>query len=173
MPAFEETRYDEPPYSAESKNGFRNFVEGFHKFANEEHTKGTAPSGEGGGGGSNSPPPIQLHAAAHAFVGRSMINSTSPNDPVFYMLHSFTDALWESWQVKQLERFPGTTVYDHFEPHHDGPIHHSLHADMVQLDGVKPADVLDFGRLPYQYDKLPVPKEIYAALLAQNATRTR
>ena len=120
LPAFEETRYDEPPYSAESKHGFRNFVEGFHKFANSEHAKDTAPGGEGAAG-----PNVQLHAAAHAFVGRSMINSTSPNDPVFYLLHSFTDALWESWQVKQLERFPGTSVYDHFEPHHDGPIHHS------------------------------------------------
>ena len=42
---------------------------------------------------------------------------------------------------------------------------------MVQLDGIKPADVLEFDSLPYRYDKLPVPKEIYAALLAQNATR--
>lgn len=42
---------------------------------------------------------ITLHGAAHAFVGASMINSTSPNDPAFYMLHAFTDALWMSWQV--------------------------------------------------------------------------
>ena len=167
--AFEETRYDEPPYSAESKHGFRNFIEGFHKFANAEHAKGTAPSGEGGSVAGK----IQLHAAAHAFVGRSMINSTSPNDPAFFMLHAFTDALWESWQVAQLRRFPDTTVFDHFEPHVDGPIHHTLHEEMVQLDGVTPADVLDFERLPYSYDTLPVPSDIYADLLAANATRTR
>ena len=170
LPAFEETRYDEPPYSAESKGGFRNYIEGFHKFAHSEHVKGQVPGGEGAGG-----LPIQLHAAAHAFVGRSMINSTSPNDPAFFMLHAFTDALWESWQVAQLRRFPDTTVYDHFEPHGagEGPVHHTLHEEMVQLDGVTPADVLEFERLPYSYDKLPVPAGIYTELLAANATRTR
>lgn len=171
---FEETVYDEPPYSGSSKKGFRNFVEGFHGIANSK-AKVAYPAGEGGGCTDEEEcgPTIQLHAAAHAFIGASMINSTSPNDPAFFMLHAFTDALWESWQVEQLKRFPGTTHDDHFQPHHGGPLHHNLHDAMVKLDGVSARDVLDFNQLGYVYDELPVPAKILRELLAVNATRTR
>jgi hypothetical protein len=91
----------------------------------------------------------------------------SPNDPVFFMLHAFTDALWESWQVEQLRRFPETTVYDHYQPHHGGPGHHNLHDKMVGL-GVTAADVLDYEKLPYRYDELPVPGSVH-----RNATASR
>ena len=44
-------------------------------------------SSDGAGDAQHGLSHLSLHAAAHAFVGRSMINSTSPNDPVFFMLH--------------------------------------------------------------------------------------
>ena len=163
--AFAETTYDEPPYSADSKRGIRNYLEGFHGFANDKR-RGDAPPAEGAGGVHK----IQLHAAAHAFVGKSMINSTSPNDPAFFMVHAFTDALWESWQAAQLRRFPDTTVYDHFEPHSGGPPHHNLHDEMVELGGVTAHDVLDYQQLPYRYDELPVPSKLLPA--QANATRS-
>ena len=34
--AFDQTRYDAPPYSAQSKTGFRNFIEGFGKAAGSQ-----------------------------------------------------------------------------------------------------------------------------------------
>jgi tyrosinase len=75
--AFDETTYDEAPWSGSSKSGFRNFVEGFHAIANSQ-SKVPYPGGEGSGCTDEEEcgPTIQLHAAAHAFVGASMINST-------------------------------------------------------------------------------------------------
>jgi tyrosinase len=158
--AFDQTNYDSPPYTAQSKTGFRNFIEGFGKAAVSGQT--IPPSSDGAGDMKHGLQHLSLHAAAHAFVGRSMINSTSPNDPAFYMLHAFTDALWMSWQVKQLAKFPRTNVYDHFEPHADGPLNHALHDEMAEMDGVTPYDMIDFNLMDYEYDELPVPSKIMA-----------
>ena len=40
------------------------------------------------------------HNSVHMFVGGGMILSTSPNDPLFYLHHSFTDKLFLDWQTK-------------------------------------------------------------------------
>jgi tyrosinase len=169
LPAFDQTTYDSPPYSAKSKTGFRNFIEGFGKAAVSGES--FPPSSDGAGDMKSGLQHLSLHAAAHAFIGRSMVNSTSPNDPAFYMLHSFTDALWMSWQVKQLKQFPNTSVYDHFEPHADGPVNHALHDKMAHMGDITPYDMLDFEKMSYSYDELPVPKTILARLIAErNAT---
>ncbi|MEO0984928.1 MAG: FG-GAP-like repeat-containing protein, partial [Cyanobacteria bacterium J06639_14] len=40
------------------------------------------------------------HNNAHGFIGGIMSNvSASPNDPIFWMLHSNVDRLWAEWQV--------------------------------------------------------------------------
>jgi tyrosinase len=38
------------------------------------------------------------HNSVHMFVGGSMVMKTSPNDPVFFLHHSFTDLIWLQWQ---------------------------------------------------------------------------
>ncbi|KAH8826787.1 hypothetical protein DL96DRAFT_1709936 [Flagelloscypha sp. PMI_526] len=39
------------------------------------------------------------HAAGHAGVGSEMVNvASSPNDPLFFMHHTFIDKLWYDWQ---------------------------------------------------------------------------
>jgi tyrosinase len=43
---------------------------------------------------------LQAHAGAHLWVGGSVANvATSPNDPIFWLLHSNIDRLWAQWQV--------------------------------------------------------------------------
>mmetsp|Transcript_21596 Transcript_21596/g.24015 ORF Transcript_21596/g.24015 Transcript_21596/m.24015 type:complete len:341 (-) Transcript_21596:107-1129(-) len=147
LAAYEHDIYDVEPWSGSSKVGFRNWIEGFYS------SRGAGQgAGEGLGNG------LSLHAQAHAWIGFSMINSTSPNDPAFYMVHAFTDAMWWSWQAKQQAAHPETTPFDHFEPKTGGPINHNMHDRMVSLNGATAADVIDYAKLPYQYDTLPVPE---------------
>jgi tyrosinase len=40
----------------------------------------------------------QLHNKGHVWVGGSMLEMTSPNDPVFFFHHCFIDFIWASWQ---------------------------------------------------------------------------
>ncbi|HEY9809728.1 MAG TPA: tyrosinase family protein [Halomicronema sp.] len=49
--------------------------------------------------GFNRPAELSIHNPMHTFVGGSMNFMTSPNDPVFWLLHAGIDRLWSSWQV--------------------------------------------------------------------------
>lgn len=66
--------YDAPPYNSFS-SGFRNFLEGW----------------EG---------PARIHNNVHVWVGGDMTDSTSPNDPIFYLHHCNVDRIWQAWQVR-------------------------------------------------------------------------
>jgi tyrosinase len=68
----DQTLYDAPPYSSAS-NGFRNYVEGW----------------EG---------PARIHNSVHVWVGGDMTDSTSPNDPTFFLHHCNVDRIWHAWQ---------------------------------------------------------------------------
>jgi len=39
-----------------------------------------------------------LHGPVHNWVGMDMSTATSPNDPVFFLLHCNVDRIWRSWQ---------------------------------------------------------------------------
>ncbi|WP_257453100.1 tyrosinase family protein [Archangium lipolyticum] len=65
--------YDAPPYNSTS-NGFRNYLEGW----------------EGPG----------LHNIVHVWVGGDMTDSTSPNDPLFFLHHCNVDRIWHAWRVR-------------------------------------------------------------------------
>ncbi|HVG61902.1 MAG TPA: tyrosinase family protein [Hyalangium sp.] len=64
--------YDAPPYDSFS-TGFRNYLEGW----------------EG---------PARIHNNVHVWVGGDMTDSTSPNDPVFFLHHCNVDRIWYAWQ---------------------------------------------------------------------------
>jgi tyrosinase len=66
--------YDAPPYDSFS-TGFRNYLEGW----------------EG---------PDRIHNNVHVWVGGDMTDSTSPNDPVFFLHHCNVDRIWYAWQVR-------------------------------------------------------------------------
>jgi len=146
LAAFEHDVYDVAPFSLESTVGFRNWIEGFY-----------SPRGPGQGAGEGGGKHVTMHAQAHAWIGGSMINSTSPNEPAFYMVHAFTDAMWWAWQAKQQSLHPETQPFDHYEPKVDGPKYHNLHDELVSLKGAKASDVVDYTKLPYSYDTLPIP----------------
>jgi len=40
-----------------------------------------------------------LHNPVHRWVGGNMADATSPNDPVFFLHHTFLDLLWEQWKT--------------------------------------------------------------------------
>ncbi|OTB07057.1 hypothetical protein M426DRAFT_9133 [Hypoxylon sp. CI-4A] len=47
----------------------------------------------------------QWHLSSHQFLGKDGLDTfTSPNDPIFYLLHSQVDRLWAIWQGQDLEQ---------------------------------------------------------------------
>lgn len=41
---------------------------------------------------------VPLHNLVHRWVNGTMVNMTSPNDPVFWLHHANIDKLWGDWQ---------------------------------------------------------------------------
>jgi Common central domain of tyrosinase/IPT/TIG domain len=116
--------YDSSPWNVTS-NGFRNFLEGF--------------IGPG------------MHNASHMWVGGSMMPSTSPNDPVFWLHHANVDRIWANWQRKWYK------VQDYL-PVSGGPTGHNLNDPMSPWGGTStPKSVLDIFALGYWYDDAPLP----------------
>ena len=78
--ALAETTYDADPFNwdAPAASSFRNLVEGW----------------VGPQAGPN------IHNRVHVWVGGSMLPSTSPNDPVFFLNHAKEDELWAVWSQK-------------------------------------------------------------------------
>jgi hypothetical protein len=78
--ALAETTYDSPDFnwSVPAGDSFRNQIEGW-----------VGPE-----------PDINIHNRVHVWVGGSMLPSTSPNDPVFFLNHAKEDELWAVWMQK-------------------------------------------------------------------------
>lgn len=71
--ALTETPYDSPAWNDGTSPSFRDRAEGWH------------------GAGS-------IHNRVHLWVGGSMLPSTSPNDPIFFLHHCNVDRLLSQWQ---------------------------------------------------------------------------
>ncbi|KAK3507149.1 hypothetical protein QTP70_008623 [Hemibagrus guttatus] len=66
-----------------------------------------------------------LHNLAHLFLnGTGGQTHVSPNDPIFVLLHSFTDAIFDEWLRRH---HPGTVFY----PKENAPIGHNWRFNMV------------------------------------------
>ncbi|NXF11138.1 TYRP1 oxidase, partial [Smithornis capensis] len=73
--------FDTPPFYSNSTDSFRNTVEGY-----------SDPSGK------YDPAVRSLHNLAHLFLnGTGGQTHLSPNDPIFVLLHTFTDAVFDEW----------------------------------------------------------------------------
>lgn len=83
----------------------------------------------------------QMHNRVHAWVGGSMLEMTSPNDPVFFLAHAYFDLQWVRWQA----------LYGFDYPAEGAPPGQNLF-DVMQPFGITPADVLDHTDLGYSYD---------------------
>jgi tyrosinase len=76
--AYRQTTYDDSNMlNALSIVGYRNWAAGWQSVDGVDRTDSAAA----------------LHSQAHVFVGGSMSVGSSPNDPVFFLLHSFVDGL--------------------------------------------------------------------------------
>jgi tyrosinase len=118
---FQVGQYDAPPYDVGSDitQSFRNYVVGWNW-----------PTAE-----------PEMHNRVHNWVGGSMLEMTSPNDPVFWLLHANLDRLWGEWEA----------LYGYQYPDGDAPPGQNLN-DPMDPFGVPPAAVLDHHALGYQYD---------------------
>jgi tyrosinase len=65
------TPYDTAPWTESAIAGFRTALEGFG--------------------------PPNLHNRVHVWVGGQMLQTVSPNDPVFFLHHAFIDKCWSDW----------------------------------------------------------------------------
>jgi tyrosinase len=108
--------YDAPPYNSFS-TGFRNFLEGW----------------EG---------PARIHNGVHVWVGGDMTDSTSPNDPVFFLHHCNVDRIWHAWRA----RYPNAP----YVPDQTAPatlafhrLDDTLYTVFTETEPVTPRGVLD------------------------------
>lgn len=97
---------------------------------------------------------VQTHNRVHVWVGGSMRSPSSPNDPIFWLHHSFVDKLWVDWVEKQRANNPHVTdEVELYLPKKNGPKGHNLRDRMPVLrPNFRPIDVLDHRALGYQYD---------------------
>ncbi|XP_077392262.1 L-dopachrome tautomerase [Festucalex cinctus] len=100
--------FDTPPYFTNSSFSFRNALEGYDK-----------PTGEIDDTVNN------LHNLVHALLnGTSALPHSAANDPIFVVLHAFTDAIFDEW----MRRFvPSNASF----PDEMAPIGHNRDYNMV------------------------------------------
>lgn len=89
-----------------------------------------------------------VHDLVHRWVGGTMMEGSSPNDPVFWLHHCNLDRLWGIWQ----KRNPTRT----YRPPTGGPAGHNIDDPMWPWAGEPnpptPRKMLDHTALGYTYD---------------------
>lgn len=84
-----------------------------------------------------------LHNVVHRWVGGTMTQGASPNDPVFWLHHCMLDRLWAMWR----RRNPSSA----YLPSSGGPTGHNLNDPMWPW-GQTPASCLNHHDFGYTYD---------------------
>lgn len=117
--------FDTAPFDATSDQrlSFRQAMEGWRPtFREPDCSDGWQGLGEMLGG------PPELHVLIHGSVGGASASQSSPNDPVFWLLHANIDRLWAQWEQTHRERFPATaagwTPRSKMWPWFDEPVRH-------------------------------------------------
>lgn len=108
--ALGETPYDVAPWGAGVSPSFRDRLEGWHGLGS-------------------------IHNRVHLWVGGSMLPSTSPNDPIFFLHHCNVDRLWSVWQ----QQHPTEGYHPTGSGPEVGPPGHNLTDVMIFNDPMQPA----------------------------------
>jgi tyrosinase len=74
---------------------------------------------------------VALHNLVHRWVNGTMVNMTSPNDPVFWLHHANIDRLWGDWQIQHPTVCP-------FLPSKFAPKGHNLYDVLLFSSGSMP-----------------------------------
>ena len=90
------------------------------------------------------------HAAPHVCISGNMETFYSPDDPVFYLHHTFVDYIWALWQ--DCNDYEGSTSYAAFS----GDIYKSLSFSPYTSTTYNTKDVLDLQDSGVIYDKGPL-----------------
>jgi tyrosinase len=110
--------YDTAPWTGSSVTGLRTALEG-----------SGAPN---------------LHNRVHVWVGGQMLQTVSPNDPVFFLHHAFIDKCWSDWCARQP---PGT----HYLPTGNTTDVVDLTEPLPPWNDTTPADLIDHRKF-YTYN---------------------
>ncbi|XP_036396244.1 L-dopachrome tautomerase [Megalops cyprinoides] len=90
--------FDSPPYFTNSTFSFRNALEGYDR-----------PDGQLDASVAN------LHNLVHSFLnGTSGLSHSAANDPIFLVLHAFTDAIFDEWMKRFIP--PNSSFPDEMAP---------------------------------------------------------
>ncbi len=121
----DQAAYDQTPFSSSSAGGMRNHVEGWVG-------------------------PARIHNSVHVWVGGDMVQSTSPNDPVFFLHHCNVDRIWSAWQAKHpaAPYVPDMTAPNTLQFHRIDDALYSVFDEQVT-----PRDMLAYTT-QYEYDTL-------------------
>lgn len=87
---------------------------------------------------------LDQHTFVHRAVGGDMDGSASPNDPVFWLHHSFVDKIWTQWHAMHptaAPYLPSTTT-----GHHPG-----FNTKFGPWNTMSAADLIDTAKLGYVY----------------------
>ncbi|MGW4219291.1 tyrosinase family protein [Streptomyces bacillaris] len=125
--ALKDPVYDTGPWNSVSTEGFRNRIEGW---------------------GIHRVRPVANHNRVHQWVGGPMAGAASPEDPVFWLHHSFIDLLWDRWR----KAHPKSAYVPGRKP--DAPGRERRHVfgldDPMPPWNVTPRALLDHGKV-YRY----------------------
>ncbi|RKP23385.1 hypothetical protein SYNPS1DRAFT_24559 [Syncephalis pseudoplumigaleata] len=86
------------------------------------------------------------HAQVHNNIGAGFMKMASPNDPLFWVHHSFVDKVWAHWQSR------GDRMLAYNGANSDGSP--ARPEDPLHMLGGTVGSVMDFRRLCYTYDDL-------------------
>ncbi|XP_024261616.1 L-dopachrome tautomerase-like [Oncorhynchus tshawytscha] len=92
--------FDSSPYYTNSTFSFRNSLEGYDKPDGEAELDSSVDN---------------LHNLVHSFLnGTSALSHSAANDPIFLVLHAFTDAIFDEWMRKSVP--PNSSFPDEMAP---------------------------------------------------------
>ena len=94
--------YDVAPYNTaydnftqyHHLNSFRSLLDGCTKWIDNETIPDLVTAVKNGAC------PAKLHGNAHVYIGGQLASGSSPNDPLFFLLHAFVDLMWARYQDK-------------------------------------------------------------------------
>ncbi|KAK6310056.1 hypothetical protein J4Q44_G00199370 [Coregonus suidteri] len=102
--------FDNAPFYTNSTFSFRNALEGYDKPDGEAELDSSVNN---------------LHNLVHSFLnGTSALSHSAANDPIFLVLHTFTDAIFDEWMRKSV---PSNSSF----PDEMAPIGHNRDYNMV------------------------------------------